>query len=780
MPKNYSSTLSFLLLCGLVYFTFSTFKPQFVSHGDVPENEFSVDRALVHLKVISSKPHSVGTAAHEEVQDYLLKVLQDMGLETQTQEAFSYKPGWGALSKAQNVMARIKGTGDGKAVLIFSHYDSAPHTASYGASDAGSGVVTVLESVRAFLANGEKPKNDIIILFTDAEELGLNGASIFAREHPWAKDVGLALNFEARGSGGPSNMIVETNGGNSKLIKAFAKANPQNPYANSLAYSIYKILPNDTDSTVMREFADIDGFFFAFLSDHFDYHTAMDTYKRLDRSSLKQQGQYLMPLLAYFANTDLNLKSDVDYVYLNMPIIKMMYYPFSWIWPMLILAILGFVALVLYGLVKRKLSVKSIGFGFLPLLLSLIASTGVTYLSYKLILIAYPAFADILQGFPYNGYNYITAFVALSLAITFFFYHKFYKPVQAASLSIAPIFLWLVIATLCAIYLPGASFFIIPLYFVMAAVFLLLKLEKVNLFWLCLLCAPAIFIVSGFIQQFPIGLGLVMVPASALLTVLLFGLLLPVLGHYGILKVRLSVLFLIIAIISLVGAHLNSYFTPEQPFPTSLNYVYDVDTKKAVWATYNQYPDAWIKNIMGENMQEASNLIQAAGAGKYNTNFTYAAEAPRKPVAQSSIYVSTNFVENGVRHVHFVVYPQREINDMILLNPAGTPFQQLQFNGQNVELQPGKPYLFADRKSDYLLNYRVADREPLDVQLQLPADVPLTFTLYDLSYDLLQNSLLNVPPRPKNSIPMPFVNTDAIVTKQTINLFNPHKTNSNE
>lgn len=146
------------MLCGLVYFTFSTFKPQFVSHGDVPENEFSVDRALVHLKVISSKPHSVGTAAHEEVQDYLLKVLQDMGLETQTQEAFSYKPGWGALSKAQNVMARIKGTGDGKAVLIFSHYDSAPHTASYGASDAGSGVVTVLESVRAFLANGENQK----------------------------------------------------------------------------------------------------------------------------------------------------------------------------------------------------------------------------------------------------------------------------------------------------------------------------------------------------------------------------------------------------------------------------------------------------------------------------------------------------------------------------------------------------------------------------------------------------------------------------------------------
>jgi len=95
-----------------------------------------------------------------------------------------------------------------------SHYDSAPHSASYGASDAGSGVVTVLESVRAYLASGAKPKNDIIICFTDSEELGLDGASLFVNEHPWAKEVALALNFEARGSGGPSNMIVETNGGN--------------------------------------------------------------------------------------------------------------------------------------------------------------------------------------------------------------------------------------------------------------------------------------------------------------------------------------------------------------------------------------------------------------------------------------------------------------------------------------------------------------------------------------------------------------------------------------
>ena len=61
--------------------------------------------------------------------------------------------------------------------------------------------VTILEGVRAYLALNKTPKNDIIILFSDAEELGLLGAQAFVEHHPWAKNIGLVLNFEARGSG---------------------------------------------------------------------------------------------------------------------------------------------------------------------------------------------------------------------------------------------------------------------------------------------------------------------------------------------------------------------------------------------------------------------------------------------------------------------------------------------------------------------------------------------------------------------------------------------------
>ena len=82
--------------------------------------------------------------------------------------------------------------------------------------------------------------------------LGLNGAALFVTEHPWAKDVGTVLNFEARGTSGPSYMLMEANQGNKNLIKDFAAAAPQYPVTNSLMYSIYKMLPNDTDLTVFR------------------------------------------------------------------------------------------------------------------------------------------------------------------------------------------------------------------------------------------------------------------------------------------------------------------------------------------------------------------------------------------------------------------------------------------------------------------------------------------------------------------------------------------------
>ena len=361
MKKNHSALYSTLFLVVVVLaVAFFTMMPQWTSDEEGSLTEFSTQRAFKKVRAISRQPHFVGSKNHEEVANYLLKELQKLGLETSIQEGYTLSD-WGNLVKSKNLLARIKGTDSSKALLLLSHYDSAPHSYSLGASDAGSGVATILESVRAFLHNKKAHKNDIIILFTDAEELGLNGAALFVTQHQWAKEVGIVLNFEARGSSGPSYMLMETNGGNAGLVSEFANANVPLPASNSLMYSIYKMLPNDTDLTVFREQGNIQGYNFAFIDDHYNYHTAQDDSKHLNKNTLEHQGTYLMPLLQYFANANFdNTVSKEDFVYFTIPF-TFISYPFSWIVPMVLVALLLFVFLVFIGIGKRIVSFKEIG-----------------------------------------------------------------------------------------------------------------------------------------------------------------------------------------------------------------------------------------------------------------------------------------------------------------------------------------------------------------------------------------------------------------------------------
>lgn len=403
-----------------------------------------------------------------------------MGFETEIQTQTAVNKKWFAATTAENIITRLKSSGNGKALMLLSHYDSNPHS-SIGASDTGSGVVTIIEGIRAFLERNQAHKNDIIILISDVEELGLLGAQAFVDNHPWAKDIGLVLNFEARGSGGPSYMLMETNGKNSKLLSEFLATKPNFPAANSLMYSIYEKLPNDTDLKVFRQDANINGFNFAFIGDHFDYHTAQDTYERFDRETLLQQADYITTSLDYFANSDLeNFNSDEDFVYVNFPLTRLLTYPFSWVLPMLILAVIIFLVLLFFGFTQNEISVKSVLKGFIPFIISLILCGGVSFGLWKLLMIIHPQYQDILHGFTYNGYTYIIAFVFLNMWVLLKVYKHLSEEEKITDLLIAPIFIWLVINVIINFYLKGAGFFIIPVFsaLLILAIAIFINLEE--------------------------------------------------------------------------------------------------------------------------------------------------------------------------------------------------------------------------------------------------------------------------------------------------------------
>lgn len=756
--KRSSAIFTLLLIVFAIYWSFRSLMPTYKSDQSIEKTAFSTDRALEHVKQISQKPHGVGFPAHKEVREYIVAQLQNMGLETSIQEGYTAGD-WGNLSKAINILARIKGTESGKALLLLSHYDSSTHS-SFGASDAGSGVATILEGLRTFLAKNTSPKNDIIILISDAEELGLNGADLFVKEHPWKKDIGLVLNFEARGSGGPGYMLIETNRGNTNLINEFTKANPKYPVANSLAYSIYKMLPNDTDLTVFREEGDIEGFNFAFIDDHFDYHTAKDTYERLDKNTMAHQGSYLMPLLQHFSNADLtNLKSLNDSIYFNVPFFNLVSYPFEWIWPMFGLALLCFVILLIFGFKRKKINAIEIGKGFLPMLLALAINGVIGYFSWTVLKWMYPAYKDILHGFTYNGHTYIFAFVFFSIAVCFWVYNRF-KKVDTANLLVAPIFLWLVICGLTSHFLSGASFFIIPVFALLAAFMVLINQKIPNPFLLTFLGVPALFILAPFIKMFPVGLGLKMMIATTLLVTLTFLLLLPVFGFYRK-KKRLAYISLIIFFGCMISAHFNSGFDKDNAKPTSLLYVMDADSNKAQWATYENTISDWTSQYLGANKTKPEQLSENTISSKYGSDFTYVTNAPAKEIAQMRIEKTRDTIIGNTRLLDICIIPQRNINRLEV-------FTNTTIESANVNTIKLSDYFLENRWGGKLITHYVSNNEYTDLQLSIPRDSVLELTIYEASNDLLNNAQFTIPARPEDNIPMPFIMNDAILVTKTV------------
>ncbi len=769
--KRIAHIFSLLLLLFFAYISFNTLMPDAKTIKASAIEEFSTERALNHVQAIAKKPHFVGTAAHTEARNYIYKELEALGLETQVQEGFIFDQwrGYGNLVNPQNVVARWKGTQpDGKALLLLSHYDSAPHSLSYGASDAASGVAAILEGLRAYKASGKQPKNDIIILISDAEELGLYGARLFVKEHPWTKNVGVAFNFEARGSGGPSNMIVESNNGNAGLIKAFKEAAPEYPVATSLMYSIYKLLPNDTDSTVLRENGDIEGFFFAFIDDHYDYHTVNDNIANLDRNSLAHQGSYLMPLLDYFSQVDLDsLKSKEDHVYFNNLFFNMVSYPFSWIWPMLILVLVLFIVIVFDGLRKKRLIAKEMARGFGLFLITLISTGVLLYLLWELIKVIYPGYNEILPVFIYNGHWYIAAFTCLSLGLAFGIYGRFTKPEHTPSMLIAPIVVWILINVSFAIKLQGAAYFIIPVYFALIALYYHIKSTNPSVIIQSVLCLPAILMLAPLLRFLPVGLGSDINFVSGMWMVLIFGLLYTVFGLYRA-KKWLGRVTLVLGLVLLGVAHTNSSFTEDRPRPNSLIYYAKDSSPKAYWATYDKKIDSWVKGYLGENPDEASQYIGNAAGSKYNSPYTFATATDKISLTESQIRLDRDTIFDGLRNVAITIVPKRKVHQMRLYAEKNIDFKYLCYNGQ-VFTPDSTAQHYKQRATNGILSYYLSEGDSLVFEYIIPVTQNPVFTLKEFSYDLTENPNFTIAARPKNTYPKQFIPNDAVVVERTIN-----------
>tara|TARA_R110002096_G_scaffold86772_7_gene199417 strand:- start:1537 stop:2940 length:1404 start_codon:yes stop_codon:yes gene_type:complete len=464
-----------------------------------------------------------------------------------------------------------------------------------------------------------------------------------------------------------------------------------------------------------------------------------------------------MPLLRYFSDADLNnLKSLNDYVYFNMPFFKLVSYPFEWIWPMFGIAVLAFVLLLFTGFKKGKLNTKDIFKGFVPILITLIVNGVAGYFCWNIITWWYPGFKDILHGFTYNGHTYIIVYVMFSLFVCFYTYNKFRKT-NTPNLLVAPIFIWLLICGLVAAYLKGAAFFIVPLFGLLAAFLVTINQEKPNPFLMVFLALPAVLIYSPFINMFPVGLGLKMMVAATVFTTLLFFLVLPFFGQLKT-KGRLAYLFLFLFFAFGITSHIQSDFNEERPKPSSLLYIFNADTDSTHWATYDNVLIDWNDQFLGDEKRKPETETISS---KYRTNLNYVADAPKKDIPLPYIDTVLDTIIGDNRMIELCITPKRDVNRLeVFTNPIDMKSAKV----NQIELSS---YFLQNRRSKLVTHY-ITNNDFTELQLEFPKDSVLELTLYEASNNLLTHPDFSIPERPKNSIPMPFVLNDAILTIKTL------------
>lgn len=724
---------------------------------------FSSGRAVKYLDTIARQPHPIGSSEHEVVLNYLVKELTALGVDPSVQSTTAVDASWGGTIRAgrvQNIVARLKGTANTRAIMVAGHYDSAP--TSFGASDDGAAVAMMLETLRA-LRTQPPLKNDVIFLFTDGEEAGLLGATAFVKQHEWFKDVGLVLNFEARGSKGPS-LMFETSSRNGWLIKEFAKAAPH-PISHSFAYEIYRLLPNDTDLTIFKE-AGLPGLNFAFIDGYMHYHTLLDNATEMDQRSLQHHGENALALTQHFGNLDLTNREETNAVYFDVLGLTLLHYSGRWVVPLTVLVVVLFGMLLLAGIRRKHLKVSGILLGLAALLVSMFVSGGMVTLIWRVMQKLPGVVTWTLRGDSYRSKVYLLSFVVLTVAFTAVVYLLFRRRTSLENLMAGSMLLWVLLLVPVSLFVPGASYLLtFPLLFSFGVFAWRLwtkeRSQATNKFLLlaCVGSVPGIILLSPVIYQSFIGLTLNAIGLVMVLVVLLLGLLLPLLDLVSASqKWVVPGSAIVLSLVLLVATGVTSRFDANHPKMNSLFYALNADSGSATWASSDEKTDEWTAQFLSTKVEVGS--LPQVFASNSSASFLQS-PAPVAPLMAPEVKVIDDQRSAAdERTLRLQITSPRQAAVVSLYVDSNSEVLVSSINGQEITGAGGL----------WSLRYYGIPTEGIEIGWKLRPIQPLRLRVVDQSYGLPVIPDGSYRPRPGYMLPFPSALNDSTFVSKTFSL----------
>ena len=757
-----------LLMALLAAFAIHQLRPTPATPSDSPALEFSSGRALTHIKAIARRPRPLGTAEHSAARDYILNELTTAGLSPEVQRTTAtYSLGNGNLRAAtvENITARLKGSSNSRATLLMCHYDSV--STSFGASDDGSGAGVLLETLRALKA-GPVLRNDVIFLFTDGEEMGLLGARAFIAEHPWAKEVGLVLNFEARGNSGPS-ILFETSDQNGGLVKEFSKVAPH-PVANSFAYEAYRLLPNSTDLTVFKS-AGFPGFNFAYVdggSTH--YHTQLDSVEEINEGSLQHHGAYALALTKHFGNLDLLNVRERNVVYFDVLGLFLVHYSSAVVPVITVLITILFLGLVVLGWRKGRVTLLGLMAGLGVQLVTLIVVPVGLAIGWFLMQRMLNVFGGSAQAAAYHSKLYFTGFAALAIAICYITYAALLSKIRVENFMASSLVWWILLLILTTAFLPGVTYLLTwPVLFCLPGVaYLLLTGEQQRrrvllIFFFLLAITPGLLMFAPVIYLLCIGLNLNVIGIILAILILVCQLLIP---HFLSLRLgydRTFAIVIALAGVVLIGvAAFKSHHDARHPKVDSLFYGLNADTGKAIWASFDEKPDEWTARVLPAAAQKRA-APEFFGTGW--PGLLLQADAVPVSLAAPNATVLTDSTKDAIRTVTLRITSPRGAPVISVYLDSVKNLRGVGVNGKRIEVEATAGV--SQRMGSWSIQYYNVLPEGIDLTLELNSGESLKMRLVDQSYNLPDLPESTLGSRPTGIIPARVVYNDATVVSKS-------------
>lgn len=755
--KLASGLVLLLFIVALAFLSIYRLTPPAAMPAGAPAAQFSSARAMSHVQVVASSPRPIGSAEHEAAHNYILQQLAAQGVETQVQTATAVGQAQAQTFRTgtvQNILGRLRGTANSKAVMLMAHYDSVQ--TSPGASDNGAGVAAMLETVRALKASAPL-QNDVILLFTDGEEVGLLGARAFVEEHPWARDVGVVLNLEARGTGGPS-LMFETSEGNGWLVQEFARS-AEHPMGNSLSYEIYKRLPNDTDLTIFKK-AGFSALNFAYIDGLTRYHSATDSIQQLDERSLQQQGANALSVVRRFGNLNLNETRGGNAVYFNLLGTTFFYYPAWLVLPLTGLTLLLFIGVLILGFWRKLLTLRGLGFGFLALLLNGLATAILISVSLRLVRALLRGDEFTPWGDIYGSKLYLAGFVCLTVAVTVALYNLFRRKTSIHNLALGAMLWWMMLTILVSLFIPGASYLLTwPLLITLvghAIIFAGNDSSSITKFVLLAFCAiPAMLLFSPMLYLIFVAMTVNASVMLMLLLVLLLGLLI---SHLDLMTKASNWLVpagaAVLGLGLLVGGLFAGGFDRSHPKTDNIFYGLNADTGQAVWASMDDRADEWTAQFFSNGGEQ-----RALAEFFPLSDFTYLQSAsPAAALAAPEVTLLDDDKNNDARILRLRITSPRNAQTVSVYPGADSPIMRASINGKPIKLDD----VAAGEKWGF--HYYGLPREGVELTLELKSPAPLTLRVNDRSYGLPELPGVAIKERPDYIMPSasPFSNVTLV------------------